>query len=112
MDDHCVAELSSTSDISYAVACSAAAQSITDDDKYNVLQHRCPDESCVLPSKACADSRRRSGQTVRQLSRDVFKEFPSVAFSSHRQGVFCTACVLFPTSPENPGAARAAVLIS
>ena len=68
VDDHCVTELSSKSDISYAVACSAAAQSITDDDKYHILQHRCPDESCVLPSKAYADSQRKSGQTVRQLN--------------------------------------------
>lgn len=96
-------------DISYAVS---STSSMTDEETYAIIQHRCPDDNCELPSKMCTDSRRKSGQTKRQLSREVFNEFSFAAFSPHQQGTFCTACVLFPTSPENPGATRAKILIS
>ena len=103
MDDHCVTELSPKSDISYAVACSAAAQSITDDDKYNILQHRCPDEDCVLPSKAYAD-----WSNCPPIERERGRWYAAIDSACHSRGVqqhciskhLCDPAEIMPSAPQ------------
>ena len=80
--------------------------------KYDLIKRRKPSEHIALPSKTYTDRRRSTGKTVRQCSRAWFDQFPFTAYSEAAQGIFCPPCILFPVSPENPGARRVQILIS
>ena len=93
------------------VFCAVSGESLTDEAKFSIIQNRHPPENCPLPTKSYVDNRRKGGVSVRRLNRAWFDDFPFTAYSMHAKGIFCLACVLFPTAPTNPGARRAETLL-
>lgn len=105
--------VSSPRDISEVAKSSAGAiERLSDKEKNDLVCSRKPSEHTKLPSNEYTDRRRVSGVTVRQCNRGWFDQFPFTSFSEKAQGIFCLPCVLFPVSPQNPGAKRSQLLIT
>ena len=91
---------------------SASSLSVPDQGKYRVIKERKPSLHESIPSKSYKDCKRKSGTYQRRCNREWFEIFDFLAYSSSTQGLFCLACVLFPTSSAHQGASRAQYLVT
>ena len=85
---------------------------VTNEEKYKLICERKPQANCKMPHKVYKDIRRKSGTTFRSCNLELFDIFEFLAFSRKKEGVYCLACVLFPSLPGKAGAHRAKLLIT
>lgn len=84
--------------------CAVSGENLTDEAKFSIIHY-------PSPTKSYVDTRRKGGVSVHRLNHAWFDDFPFTAYSMHAKGIFCLACVLFPTAPTNHGARRAETLL-
>ena len=58
-----------------------------------------PDKKVQIPLHTYKDKRKKSGITQRCCNREWFDTFDFLAYHEKIKGVYCLACLLFPTSP-------------
>ena len=78
----------------------------------SLLSSRVPAADVAMPSKLYKDARSPSGKISRSCQRSWFEKFDFVSYLESSQGIFCLACVLFPSSGAHDGVKRAEILIS
>ena len=83
---------------------------INDDCKNSLIKNRAPEKSFKFPPKIYKDSRKKSGETRRYCLHELFDNFKFLSYSKSTDGLFCLACVLFPTSAHQ--GSRAKILIT
>ena len=83
---------------------------ISDDCKNSLIKNRAPEKSFKFPPKIHKDSRKKSGETRRCCLHELFDNFKFLSYSKSTDGLFCLACVLFPTSAHQ--GSRAKILIT
>ena len=88
------------------------ASAIPDQVKYSIIKERKPSLQVKIPTRSYNDSSRSRGTYQRQCNREWFDMFPFLAYSRSTEGLYCLACVLFPTSCEDKGASRPQYLIT
>ena len=86
---------------------------MTDETKYQCIINRKPLRSIKIPVKVYKDKRprRKLGTTQWMCNRQWFETFDFLAYSHQQRGLYCLACVLFPTDPKE-GATHAKKLIT
>ena len=83
---------------------------ISDDCKNSLIKNRAPEKSFKFPPKKYKDSRKKFGETRRYYSHKFFDNFKFLSYAKSTDGLFCLACVLFPTSAHQES--RAKILIT
>ena len=71
---------------------------ISDDCKNTLIKNRAPEKSVKFPPKIYKDNRKKSGEIRRYCLHEWFYNFKFLSYSKSTDGLFCLACVLFPTS--------------
>lgn len=65
---------------------------LSDDVKFRILSNRCPEPGFKFPFKLYNDKRCKSGTFKRSCCRDWFEQFPFIAYSKLKDGLYCLAC--------------------
>ena len=73
---------------------------ISGDCKNSLIKNRAHEKSFKFPPKIYKDSRKKSGETKRYCLHELFDNFKFLSYSKSTYGLFCYACVLFPTSGQ------------
>ena len=89
-----------------------AASTVPDQVKYRIIKERRPPLNVSIPNKVYKDSNRKGGTYQRRCNRQWFDIFDFLAYSRSAEGLFCLACVLFPTSGAHEGVSRAQYLVT
>ena len=70
-----------------------------------LIEQRMPEKSYKYPAKIYKDKKRKDGTYQRFCNSSWLEEFDFLAYSKEQDGLYCLACVLFPT-PGQAGRAQ------
>ena len=66
----------------------SVGKTVTDAQKFSIIQSRVPASDCIFLSRTYVDKRRKGGETVRRLNPLWFTGFPFIAYFQYCQGIF------------------------
>ncbi|CAC5413885.1 unnamed protein product [Mytilus coruscus] len=69
---------------------------LSDDVKFRILFNRYPEPGFKFPFKLYKNKRCKSGTFKGSCCRDWFEQFPFIAYSQSKDGLYCLACKFFP----------------
>ena len=96
-------------DISQYASYPSRVSELTDDVKYSIILERKPDSSYKYPAKEFNDTRRKSGVSLRSCQPAWIDKYDFLGYSKCKDGLYCIACILFPTQTGQSGNAHAMV---
>ena len=83
---------------------------ISDNCKNSLIKNRAPEKSFTFSPKIYKDSLKKSGETRQYCLHEFCDNFKFLSYLKSTEGLFCLACVLFPTSAHQ--GSRAEILIT
>ena len=73
---------------------------LTDKQKDHFIKVRVPEHLYKFPSREYKDKRAKSGTQRRYCLHEYFTTFDFIIYSKLQDGLYCLACMFFPTKPE------------
>jgi hypothetical protein len=107
-DDQPSTSKPATESLSYDISNFVHHKYIPNETKENIILSRQPNKAYQFPPKIYKDSKRKGGTYKRFCKLEWLEKFPFLAYSQHKDGLYCLACVLFPCEGQ---AGRAKLLI-